>query len=93
METKRITINSECKCGNSQIILQTGGPLLKNHIVKFTNSNYKQNESYIKSGILYLENDDLIMMGPLGSNRMQIKCKRKDCDKSISQIESIIKDI
>lgn len=80
-------------CGKTQIILQLDFPLEKKHLQLFLNSNFIEVKNYINSGIMFVEDTNLTASGPIGSNRLQIRCKTTDCEKSSIIIENIINNI
>ena len=92
-EIKKILIPSNCNCTKQQIILELSFPLEKKYLPYFNNNNLTEVKSYINSGILYIENANLIAIGPFGSNRLQIKCKNSSCDASLADFENVLKNI
>lgn len=80
-------------CGKSQIKLEFDFALDKEHLKYFLNSNFIESKAYTSVGILYLEDDNLVIMGPFGSNRLQVKCKNANCDASVSIVETILQNI
>lgn len=86
-------IETKACCGKTQIILQFEFPLEQEHIQFFLLSNFLESKSYTSRGILYMEDPNLSIMGPFGSNRLTLKCKNKDCNNSIVIIEKILKNI
>ena len=48
----------------------------------------------IKSGVLYVENDKMIITGSLSSNSLQLKCKgSNNCDNEMSSLEKYFSDL
>lgn len=42
------------------------------------------------AGILYVENDDYILSGPIGSDKLQLKCKRGICEEHSKTVEQVL---
>lgn len=93
IEIKRIQLKSSCNCGKSQLILEFNFPLEKEYLQKFVDNNFIESKSYTNLGILYLEDTNLVAIGPFGSNRLQIRCKNANCDNSLVILENILKII
>jgi len=92
-EVKKIAIKSRCNCNKPQITLEVNFPFDKMHLQHFSNNNFLEMKSYTNVGILYIEDANLAAMGPFGSNRLQIKCKNDNCDASLANLESILKNM
>jgi hypothetical protein len=86
-------IESRACCGKTQTTLQLGFALDAAHIPIFTASGFILSKSYIDRGILYIEDKNISAMGPIGSNRLQIRCKNTDCIASTDKLEAILKNI
>lgn len=86
-------VETKACCGKSQVILQFDFPLEAEHIQHFSKYDFNSSKSYESRGILYLEDKNLVVMGPIGSNRLTIKCKNKQCNESITIVEEILKNI
>jgi hypothetical protein len=76
-------------CGKKSVVIETDFPFFKAHNNTFSLKNYKTQENYIKSGMIYIENDYLIGIIGIGSNKIKISCK-KDCEEGI---QFLIKDL
>lgn len=92
-EVKRISLKSSCNCTKPQIIFEVSFPFEKKHLEFLINNNYIEGKSYTSMGILYIEDDNLVAIGPFGSNRLQIKCKNDNCDAGLSILENVLKNI
>jgi len=80
-------------CGKSQIILQFDFSLELDHSKLFLEHKFLSSKSYADRGILYLEDPNLVIMGPIGSNRFTVKCKNTLCNNSILIVEEILTKI
>lgn len=92
-EVKKTLLKSSCNCNKPQTLLETNFPFDKEHLVYFANNNFVEVKSYTKVGILYIEDANLVAIGPFGSNRLQIKCKNANCDASLANLENVIINI
>ena len=90
---KRTKLKSSCNCGKEQLLLQVDFSFEKKHLNQFLSSNFREIKSYTNLGILYIEDDNLVAIGPFGSNRLQIKCKNSNCNLSLNIIENILKNM
>jgi hypothetical protein len=88
MKIERFKIQS-C-CGKMAIMFKTDQPLSKKFLLDLVGLGFTEHNDFSKSGILYVDNLDVIISGPFGSNRLQIKCKKADCDKRINDIETLL---
>lgn len=89
---KRIESKANCsKCTKPQIIFEADFSFENKHLQLFIKNGFIENVSYTKLGILYVEDDNLVGIGPIGANRLQIKCKTAKCNESIDKIEDLLK--
>jgi len=59
-------------------------------LIKHLKSTFKEHEHFTKSGMLYMDNSNLIISSQLGSNSIQIRCKIKNCEGSMNDLESTL---
>lgn len=88
MKAERFDIKA-C-CGKTSIIFKVDQPLSKNHLEKLISLGFKEAAHFTQAGILYADNSDLIVTGPFGSDRLQVKCKKADCSQKINDFEVLI---
>lgn len=91
MKTERFTIKA-C-CGRTSLILKTDQPLTKEHLSSLVKLGFVAAEHFVAAGILYATNSDLIVTGPFGSDRLQIKCKIADCSQKINDFEVLLQQL
>jgi hypothetical protein len=78
-------------CGGVMYTLKTNEALSINLINTLTSKGFKESTHYTKAGILYMDNLDFIISGPLGSTKLQVKCKKsKDCDEKLNNFEALL---
>lgn len=92
-EVKRIQLTPSCNCAKQQTIFEINFSLSEDQLEYFSNNNFIEGKSYTKTGIMYIEDANLIAIGPFGSNRLQIKCKNINCFASLDILESILKNM
>jgi len=59
----------------------------------FVKNHYTMVKSYINIGIFYVEDANLIALGPFGGNKLQIKCKNANCDESLIKFEELLRNL
>jgi hypothetical protein len=91
MKVERFTIKA-C-CGKTSLIFKTDQPLTKEHLVALVKLGFVAAEHFSKAGILYADNQDLIVTGPFGSDKLQVKCKITDCAQKINDFEVLLQQI
>ncbi len=88
MKVERHSIQS-C-CGRKAIIFKIDQPIDKKLCQSLVSNGFKESENYTKAGILYVDNLDFIVIGPFGSDRLQVKCKSSDCEKKVNDFEELL---
>lgn len=77
-------------CGNKSLILKIDKPITHNFLNLLIANGFKEQQHFTKAGILYADNQEMIIISPLGSNRIQIKCKKNNCEEKISDLEKLL---
>jgi hypothetical protein len=77
-------------CGSKAIVFKTDQPVTQEVLAKLVAVGFKEAEHFTKAGILYADNEALIISGPFGSDRLQVKCKVKDCDQKLNDFEELL---
>lgn len=88
MKLERFTTQS-C-CGGLSVIFKIGKPITKEILNTFINLGFVESAHFTKAGILYATNADFILTGPFGSDKLQVKCKKSDCDQKLNDFESLL---
>lgn len=91
MKVERFTVQA-C-CGNTSIIFKTDQPLTKKLLEELVAHGFNEQGHFTQAGILYVDNLDFILTGPLGSDRLQVKCKKRDCEQNLNNLEALLKQI
>jgi hypothetical protein len=92
MKIERSTLQA-C-CGGKSIIFKTGVPLTMQFLDFLKANGFREAEHFTKAGIIYADNPDLIVTGPIGSNRLQVKCRlagqESECDQKLNDFEEFL---
>lgn len=82
--------NLKACCGGTSIIFKTDTPITESTLKSLISFGFNEVNHFTKCGILYADNSDFIVTGPFGSDRLQVKCKKPDCNQKISDFEALI---
>lgn len=88
MDITRFTIQT-C-CGKTSIIFKTDQPLTIEILNSLVKLGFRESPHFTTAGILYVDNLDFIVTGPLGSDRLQVKCRKADCDQKLNDLEALL---
>ena len=88
MKIERYSMQS-C-CGGKSIVFKIGQPITKELLSIFISMGFIEAKHFSAAGILYATNLDFIVTGPFGSNKLQVKCKKTDCDQKLNEFESLL---
>jgi hypothetical protein len=91
MLVSRFSINA-C-CGTKSLVFKTSRPIAKTDIDGLVPLGFTEAPNFTKAGILYLDNQWLIITGPIGADRLTVKCKGKDCDQKVNDLEELLKQL
>jgi len=94
MKIERIVAPSNCsKCGGKSLLLILGISISKDFLSLFQNNGFRELKHFTNAGILYVENDELIVHGPFGSNKLQVKCKKSECQEILNKLEELLQQL
>lgn len=91
MKVERFQIQA-C-CGRTAIIFKTDQPLSKDHLSKLVAAGFNEQSHFTKAGILYADNPDFILTGPLGSDRLTVKCRNAECTQKLNDLEVLLQQM
>lgn len=80
-------------CGTPSHIYKIDRPITKDLLNKFVDLGFKEVSHFTQAGILYVDNLDFILTGPIGSDRLQVKCKAPNCYSKIEVLEAQLQQI
>lgn len=88
MKVERLVIHS-C-CGGISILFKIDRPITANLIKSFVDRGFTESPNFTKAGLLYVNNMDFIITGSLGTDRLHVRCKQKECDKKLNELEGLL---
>lgn len=91
MKVERFTVQA-C-CGKMSIIFKTDQSLTKAHLAGLVSLGFHEHQHFTQAGILYADNSDFIVTGPIGSDRLQVKCKVADCAQKLNDLEALLQQL
>jgi hypothetical protein len=91
MKVERFTVQA-C-CGRKSLIFKTNRSITKSDIEGLVGLGFVESPNFTKAGILYVDNPDLIVTGPIGSDRLQVKCKMLDCSEKVNDFEVLLQKL
>jgi hypothetical protein len=82
-------------CGRKAVIYRTDQSLSKDHISGLVARGFTEAAHFTQSGILYVDNPDFTLTGPLGSDRLTVKCKHAEaeCNQKINDLEVLLQQL
>jgi len=91
MKVERIIVRA-C-CGKTALIFKTDQPVTKVHIESLKKMGFNESTHFTTAGILYVDNSDFIITGPLGSDRLTVKCKHAECTEKLNNLEVLFQQL
>ena len=88
MKVERFSIQA-C-CGKQSIMFKTDQPLTKSIMAGLVRLGFVEREHFTKAGILYMNNLDFILKGPLGSDRLTVTCQQAGCSQKLNDLEGLL---
>lgn len=78
-------------CGQTSTILKLGEPITKNLMEKLiSQGGFIEQKNFTTAGIMNINNSVFILLGTFGSNKLQVKCKNKDCAEKMKDFEVLL---
>jgi hypothetical protein len=77
-------------CGRTSIMFKIDRPLSLAFITAIVSKGFTEDGKFTKAGMVYVDNMDFILTGALGSDKLQAKCKLKDCDQKLNELEDLL---
>lgn len=88
MKLTRHTIQA-C-CGRTSIIFKIDQPIDRKLLDFLTKIGFNEAAHFTKNGLLYVDNLDFIVTGPFGSDKLQVKCRKLDCQQKLNDFEALL---
>lgn len=80
-------------CGKTAVIFKTDQSLTKDHITKLVALGFREQPHFTQAGILYVDNSDFILTGPIGSDRLTVKCRHAECTQKLNDLEGLLQQL
>jgi hypothetical protein len=80
-------------CGGFSTYLKLESPIDNNLLSSFVKLGFTELTHFTVAGLLYVENYDFIITGSIGSNRLQIKCRRANCEQKMMDFLIILRTL
>lgn len=77
-------------CGKKHIVFKIDRPLTLSVLEVLKSNGFTEASSFTKIGMLYADNLDLIVSGPIGGDKLNVKCKKEDCEKILNDFEALL---
>lgn len=88
MKVERIVVMA-C-CGRKNFVFKIDRPVGQAILDVLTSNGFTEATHFTKAGMLYADNPDLIVSGPMGMDRVNVKCKKDDCDQILNEFEALL---
>jgi hypothetical protein len=88
MKVERLVVTG-C-CGKKQVVFKIDRPLTTVLLEALKSNGFTEHAHFTKAGMLYVDNQALIVSGPIGIDKLNVKCKLEDCDKFINDLEALL---
>jgi len=94
MKIERIIAPQNCsKCGGMNLLLKLSVAVSKNFLPLFQSNGFKELTHFTQAGILYVENQNLTIHGPFGSDKLNVKCKSSNCPEILNNLEALLQQL
>lgn len=73
-------------CGRTTTSFKT--VKIKKELISFlVEKGFKEHQHFTKNGMLYVENNNIIISGQIGNISINVKCRKSNCDQDINDLE------
>ena len=91
MKIEKFSVKS-C-CGKTAVLFKMDACISEDFLNTLKKSGYIEAPYLTKAGILYVDNDYAILTGTFGSNNLQVKCRKDNCEETIDNIEKYLQQL
>lgn len=88
MKVERFVVQA-C-CDRKQIVFKLDRPVTQALLDVLKSNGFIDLPHFTQAGMLYADNPDLIVSGPFGADRINVKCKKKDCEQILNDFEALL---
>jgi hypothetical protein len=87
MITTRYTVQA-C-CGKTNVIFKLDRSIDLKLLNFLVDKGFVEEANFTKVGMLYVNNSEFTLTGAFGGDKLQAKCKLKDCAQKLDELEGI----
>lgn len=80
---------SKACCGTTAVSLKVDCSISKDFLPLLVGNGFTEAKHFTAAGLLYVENESMVVTGSFGQRLLQIKCK-KACEESINSFEKLL---
>lgn len=78
-------------CNKVMIVFRVDRPIDASLLEVLKSNGFTEAPNFAKAGMIYADNKDLIVSGPIGSDKLNVKCKKSgDCDQYLNDLEALL---
>ena len=77
-------------CGTTTIAMKLSTPISKDFLPSLVSAGFIEAKHFTKAGLLYIENEALIISGTFGANIIHVRCKTGECTNLINDFEQLL---
>jgi hypothetical protein len=91
MKVTRFTVQA-C-CGKTSLIFKTDRPIDIKLLIFLKSNGFMEQEHFTQVGILDADSSELIVSGQIGSDRLQVRCKKENCSLLLNDFEVLLQQM
>lgn len=80
-------------CGRFNTVYRLSFSLRKESIAQFESAGFSISRPYVKAGMFYAEDLNIIVVGRFGSTTFDLKCKTNNCDEMTTEFEAVLSQL
>lgn len=88
MKVERLVVQG-C-CGKSHVVFRIDRPIDQSLLDVLKSNGFTEVIAFTKAGMIYADNMDLIVSGPFGSDKLNAKCKKDNCEQILNDFEALL---
>jgi hypothetical protein len=77
-------------CGKKHIVFKIDRPLTLSVLDVLKSNGFTERTDFTKAGMIYADNLELIVSGPIGMDKLNVKCKKEDCELILKDFEELL---
>jgi hypothetical protein len=80
----------EACCKKVVVIYKLGAPMTESLLDYFISNGFSALAHFRIKGMIYAQNGSITLTGPLGANRLHVKCEKDQCNQALIDLEALI---